>query len=111
MQETDDRGEHCCCHEAVEPVHQPAVAGNEMARILGAEAAFDGGFEQVPGLREHRSDGRSSPNATTSERPAAIATASAAAIAASVPPIAPDQVFFGLMCGASFGPPSARPTK
>ncbi len=28
-----------------------------------------------------------------------------------VPPSAPDQVFFGLTRGMSFGPPSARPAK
>ena len=31
--------------------------------------------------------------------------------AASVPPIAPDQVFFGLTCAISLGPPIARPEK
>ena len=31
--------------------------------------------------------------------------------APSVPPIAPDQVFFGLTAGQSFGPPIARPAK
>src|SRR5690606_16437386 len=30
---------------------------------------------------------------------------------ASVPPIAPDHVFFGLIDGASLGPPKARPAK
>ena len=30
-------------------------------------------------------------------------------IAASTPPMAPDQVLFGLMAGASFGPPRVRP--
>ena len=39
------------------------------------------------------------------------AIARAATIAMMVPPIAPDQVFFGLIDGASFGPPKARPAK
>ena len=30
---------------------------------------------------------------------------------ASMPPTAPDQVFFGLTRGASLGPPIARPVK
>ena len=34
-----------------------------------------------------------------------------AATAPRVPPQAPDQVFFGLIWAASFGPPNARPTK
>ena len=32
-------------------------------------------------------------------------------MAPSVPAIAPDQVFFGLTAGNSFGPPKARPAK
>ena len=39
------------------------------------------------------------------------ATAPPATIAAIIPPTAPDQVLFGLMDGASFGPPIARPVK
>ena len=32
-------------------------------------------------------------------------------IANNHPPIIPDQVFFGLIIGQSFGPPTVRPTK
>ncbi len=32
-------------------------------------------------------------------------------MAPSVPAMAPDQVFFGLTAGISFGPPKARPAK
>ena len=38
----------------VEPVHQPAVAGNEAARILDAETALERGFEQVAKLGDDR---------------------------------------------------------
>ncbi len=37
--------------EAVEPVHDAAMAGDELAGILDAEAALDRGFEEIAGLR------------------------------------------------------------
>ena len=40
--------------EPVEAIHQSAMAGNEMARILRAETPLDRGFEQVAGLRQDR---------------------------------------------------------
>ena len=35
-------------------LHHPAVAGNELAGILGTEMAFDPGFQQVATLRGDR---------------------------------------------------------
>ena len=40
--------------EAVETIHQSAMAGNELARVLGAETPLDRGLEQVAGLRNDR---------------------------------------------------------
>src|SRR5712691_11011181 len=39
-------------HEAIEAVHDAAMAGNDMARVLDAEPPFDRRFEQVAGLRD-----------------------------------------------------------
>ena len=38
-------------NEAVEPVHQAAVAGNELACVLGVELALDRGLREVARLR------------------------------------------------------------
>ena len=43
--------------------------------------------------------------------PKKLATRTATIMAPSVPATAPDQVFFGLTAGISFGPPKARPAK
>src|SRR5205823_2171817 len=43
--QADQRRHGAGCDETVEPVHQPAMAGNEMARILGAESALEKRFE------------------------------------------------------------------
>src|SRR5215213_10107652 len=42
------------CQKPIEPIHQAAMAGNELARVLGIEAALDRGFEQIAGLRDGR---------------------------------------------------------
>jgi hypothetical protein len=34
-------------NEAVEPIHQPTVAGNELACVLGVEPALDRGFREI----------------------------------------------------------------
>src|SRR5690349_23091993 len=41
-------------NETVEAIHQTAMAGNKVAGILDAEAAFDGRFEQVAELGDDR---------------------------------------------------------
>src|SRR5262245_63690240 len=38
-------------NETIEPVHQPAMARNELARVLGAEPALERGFQQISRLR------------------------------------------------------------
>src|SRR5258708_16033373 len=47
----DDR-----CDKAVEPIQQPAMAGNDLARILDAEAPLYRGFEQIAKLRDDREE-------------------------------------------------------
>ena len=37
--------------DAVEPVHEAAVAGNEAARVLDVVAAFQGRLGEIAGLR------------------------------------------------------------
>src|SRR5215467_13941561 len=41
-------------HESVEPVHDAAVSGNDMACVLDAEPPLDRRLEQVAGLRHRR---------------------------------------------------------
>src|SRR5665647_617465 len=54
--------------ETVEPIHHPAVAGNEMAGIIGAEFALDPGFQQIAELRDHRQQERDTRNGAAVER-------------------------------------------
>src|SRR5690242_749555 len=54
MQDANSRRKDRGSDEAVDPVHHPAVAGNELAGILGAEATLHGGFEQIASLRDDR---------------------------------------------------------
>src|SRR6516165_4775659 len=47
------------CHagggkETIQAIHQPAVAGNNMARILDPEPALDAGFQEVATLGDDR---------------------------------------------------------
>ena len=87
------------------------MAGNELARILGAEMALDRGFQQVAGLRGDRKHEGDQHQHWGDSKPRELDDDSPAATPPSVPPTAPDQVFFGLTAGHSFGPPIARPTK
>src|SRR5258705_10820374 len=47
----DDR-----CDKSVEPIQQPAMAGDDLARILDAEAPLYRGFEEIAKLRDHREE-------------------------------------------------------
>src|SRR6185295_1402055 len=42
------------CQKPVEPVHQPAMTRDQMARVLGVEPALDRGFQEIAGLRHDR---------------------------------------------------------
>src|SRR4051812_6020545 len=84
----------------VQPVHQPAMAGNDVAGILDPETPFHRGFEEVAELRCSRENGgrnqqRNGPPQI--ERRKAPATARLA----TKPPAAPAHVFFGLTLGQS----------
>ena len=95
-------------HKSIEPIHQAAMAGNEVAGILDAEMALDRGFQEIAELA-------TPPTATSAiatRRPHGHRTCDArqpapATTPPTAPPIAPDQVFFGLTRGHNFGPPSA----
>ena len=112
--QADQRSRETAADEAVEPVHQAAMAGNECAGVLGAEPPLDRRFEQVAGLRQR-------PTARARRSPTAASPLGAEdggdrehrrpRWPRRVPPSAPDQVFFGLTRGTSFGPPIARPAK
>ena len=49
------QAQQCCDHrgghEPIEPIHEAAVARNELAGVLGPETALDGRFQQIPRLR------------------------------------------------------------
>src|ERR1700750_1181432 len=57
-QKADQTASQRRCPETVEPVHHSAVAGNELARILGSVFAFDPGLEEVAELRQSRQQQR-----------------------------------------------------
>src|SRR5258707_3485818 len=42
------------CDKPIQPVHQPAMAGNDVAGILYAETPLHGGFEEIAELRRDR---------------------------------------------------------
>jgi hypothetical protein len=44
------------CDKPVQPIQEPAVAGNDLAGILDAETTLYRGFEQIAELRNHRKD-------------------------------------------------------
>ena len=90
----------------VEPVHDPAMTGNKTTGIFRAEPPFHPGFRTnrqiAPGLKVRM---QSQGSQAVLDDPKSRATSSAAIMAPAVPAIAPDQVFFGLTAGISFGPP------
>src|SRR5258708_37044447 len=47
----DDR-----CDKSLEPIQQPAMAGDDLARILDAEAPLYRGFEEIAKLRDDREE-------------------------------------------------------
>src|SRR6187397_1620830 len=53
-QKTENRRQHDRGDEAVETIHQPAMAGNDLTGILDAETPFHRGFEQIAELRSNR---------------------------------------------------------
>ena len=83
-------------NEAVEPVHQAAMAGNELACVLGVELALDRGFREIAGLRNDRKNERHHSGGGKACRcRTGCATMTPPTTPATVPPIAPDQVLFG----------------
>src|SRR5581483_2244886 len=53
---SEKRRQHKHGHQAVEPVHQPAMARDDVARILHPESAFDSGFKDIDELGGDRED-------------------------------------------------------
>src|ERR1700684_387474 len=53
-QKPENRGKYHRRHEAVEAVHQPAMAGNEVARILDAETPLYRGLQEIAKLGRDR---------------------------------------------------------
>src|SRR5581483_11934063 len=56
-QNSENRRQHDRRDIAVEAVHQPAMAGDDVAGVLHAEAALDGGFEEIAELRGYGQGG------------------------------------------------------
>ena len=96
----------------VDAVHDAAMTRNEAAGILHAVAPLDPGFEQVAGLRDdrqHERDQRQHQQIADAGQRRRAATP--ATTPPTAPPSAPLHVLPGEIDGASFGPPTARPTK
>ena len=94
--------------ETVEPIHQSAMAGNEMAGILDAGAPLHRGFEEIAELRDNGdAETQQRTCGTIDRRRGAISAASSVPSTAprSRPISAPDQVLPGETLGHSFGPP------
>src|ERR1700760_3362924 len=53
-QNSQNRRQRDRCDISVQAVHHPAMTGNDVARILDAEAAFDRGLREVAELRGYR---------------------------------------------------------
>src|SRR5262245_5816984 len=53
-QEPQNRRQRDGCDKPVEAIEQPAMTGNDLARILDAEAALHRRFEEIAKLRNHR---------------------------------------------------------
>ena len=94
----------------VQPIHQAAMAGNQMAGILDAELPLQRGFEEIAALAPRRRSRGRSETAQASELSVGAATSPAAAPHAT-PTQNPDQVFAGETRGHSLGPPISRPPK
>ena len=107
---SDERRNDAGGDETVEPIHQPAMSGNEMAGIL-APNRLEKGSRTVAGLRGHRQHDREHGDREQSgEGLPSWRGPAPASTAASVPPIAPDQVLFDHP-RQSLGMPAARPMK
>src|SRR5262249_27990137 len=89
----------------------PPWPGIRLLASLAPKRRFNADSNRSPPWAAIESTPARNASAKRFASPAAIAIMSAATMAAMMPPVAPDQVFFGLTRGARFGPPSARPTK
>ena len=96
-------GQHRHRHQPVEPVEQPAVAGQPVAAVLDPGAALHPAFEQVAALRgdgeQRREQIKRGPSRSRS------AHSRRTAPRAAIPPIRPSTVLFGLIAGASLRRP------
>src|SRR5579883_2762954 len=53
---SENRRQHKHGHQAVEPVHQPAMAGDDVAGIFHPEPAFHSGFKEIAELSRDREE-------------------------------------------------------
>ena len=104
----------CRRDEAVEPVHQAAMTGNEVARILDPCPALQGGFRKGRRPATPRPRHETKPKdhrQIEGARREDLATTAPITAPSTTPTIAPDQVLPGDTRGQSFGPPISRPPK
>ena len=90
---------------------RPPWPGIRWPLSLTPARRLSAGFEQVAGLADHRQARRRRPPRTRSRHRSASAARPPSRLAPTMPPSRPAQVLPGLMRGASFGPPTVRPTK
>ena len=110
-QKTKNRRHRDGCDKPIQPIQQPAMAGNDLAGILDAEAPLDRGLEEIAELRNHRKNAAHISNSGPAFPRSSAAKPAATARLSAKPPMAPAQVFLGLTRGQSFGPPMPRPAK
>ena len=111
MNDTDEERGKSGNDETIEPIHQSAMTGDEMARILRAEAPLDRGLKQVAGLRQDRQNTRHYPNDPQLADPARISDRDARGNPPGETADGAGPGLLGLTRGHSSGPPIARPQK
>ena len=107
VQQQPDRGDRG--EQRVEPVHQPAVARDELAHVLDAEVALDHRLDQVAQRGHHHRDqaeGDPDPPATVEQQ---TTRATPAPTQDSSDPAKPSQDFFGEITGAIGCRPNSTP--
>ena len=89
----------------------PPCPGMSALESLTLNSLFSRDSNRSPACETIERISATIPRPKVTASPEAAVNPKPAAIAAIVPPMAPDQVLFGLIAGASFGPPIARPAK
>ena len=101
------RGEHE--QKGVDPVHHPAVTGEERSHVLYPEVTLYHRLHKVAARRHDGDDQAEHNGARTCHGWIRLVMPAEAAMATAQPPMSPSQVLFGLMVGARLCLPNRLP--